>query len=818
MSEQDPQPSPEPIAPAQPAPEPATLMPTEAAPTQNPLQPAPVAAGKAAEQATTMPAPTAATPLEDALRSASFANQVWGDFEIGQLIGCGGMGAVYRGRQISLDRPVAIKVLGKHLSDNDSFRQRFLREARAVAQISSPHVVQIHSAGVHEGHHFFVMELVDGIDLARKLKEGFRPSNAAAFDLVLQAARGLAAAGRLGIVHRDIKPANMLITRDGVLKLSDFGLVKLVSEGRGKTTESGLTGTGIIVGTAGYFSPEQGLGERCDQRTDLYALGVVAYELLTGKLPFTASDTTSIIYQHVHEAPRPVRQLNPSVHPELDAVVMRCLAKKPDQRYQTAPELVAELERLAIAGRISDHGGSPRLMRWMTAAGLALALIGGASAYGLSRRHPLPAQQPDPAAEPRHQSLADVAGQSEPFPAAATNQPPPSHSESQALLQAASDPPEPAEPPVAASKPVLAPEPAQPTTPEPTKPTPEPAKAPPEPAKPAVVVASVAPAKPADADDKSKTRSFAPAPTELVEPPPEEPKPVAAEVVKVAVAPAPTPNAERRTPNPSAKPEIVPDDDPTAVVIAKPLPPAEPAREPHRDDYGRYADLSLLGLTQRFRWCPPGRFNMGSPDAESRRGRDEDIHQVTLTHGFWLADCECTQALWQAVMGYDPSAVQDLDHPVEQVSWQQTQEFVRRINALAPGLKARLPSEAEWEYAARAGASGPTPVALDAHAWYSRTGQGTTHPVRQLRPNAWGLFDCLGNVAEWCQDAYGEYEKPVSVDPIPTGTGGPVFRGGSFRDGAGDCRAAHREHARAAMTSDRVGFRLAADAVPGEGE
>jgi formylglycine-generating enzyme required for sulfatase activity len=207
---------------------------------------------------------------------------------------------------------------------------------------------------------------------------------------------------------------------------------------------------------------------------------------------------------------------------------------------------------------------------------------------------------------------------------------------------------------------------------------------------------------------------------------------------------------------------------------------------------------------------------MGSRVCEALRSRDEDIHQVTLTRGFWIADSECTQALWQAVMGFDPSAIQDIEHPVEQVSWQQAQDFIGRLNGMMPGAQTRLPTEAEWEYAARAGASGPSPVALDAHAWYARTAGRETHRPRRLQPNAWGLYDCLGNVGEWCLDPYGEYEKPVTVDPLPTRGGGPVIRGGSFRDGADDCRAAQREHARASYVSDRVGFRLAADALPGQ--
>ena len=273
---------------------------------------------------------------------------MWGDFELGRLLGRGGMGAVYRGRQISLDRPVAIKVLPPHLGGNEDFRKRFLLEAKAVAQISSPHVVQVYAAGVHEAHHYFAMEFVEGEDLSHRLRHGYRPSAAEALELVIQAARGLAAAGELGIVHRDIKPGNMMVTAKNQVKLMDFGLVRLA-----RSEDTGLTRAGTIMGTVSYFSPEQGRGERCDQRTDIYALGVVFYELLTGSLPFTGEDATSVIYQHIHVKPKLPRTINPAIPENYQAVVLTCLQKDPAHRYQNAQEMIADLDDLRL-------GHSPR--------------------------------------------------------------------------------------------------------------------------------------------------------------------------------------------------------------------------------------------------------------------------------------------------------------------------------------------------------------------------------------------------------------------------------------------------------------------------
>lgn len=259
------------------------------------------------------------------------------------------------------------------------------------------------------------------------------------------------------------------------------------------------------------------------------------------------------------------------------------------------------------------------------------------------------------------------------------------------------------------------------------------------------------------------------------------------------------------------------------------------------DKYGAFAALAVgppaSHMEQRMRWIPPGRFLMGSPETERARFHVEGPqHEVVLTRGFWLGETPVTQALWVAVMGENPSGFRgerpdDLERPVEQVSWDDCQAFLGRLNAQVAGLAARLPTEVEWERACRAGTQGATWVGelsregeapeLDAIAWYRGNSSGKTHPVGCKVPNPYGLHDMLGNVYEWCQDAakgLGEpypYQREPAVDPVPPGQGlYRVRRGGSWRSSARSVRAAYR---RAYARDDRyvaLGLRLAGGQEP----
>jgi formylglycine-generating enzyme required for sulfatase activity len=248
------------------------------------------------------------------------------------------------------------------------------------------------------------------------------------------------------------------------------------------------------------------------------------------------------------------------------------------------------------------------------------------------------------------------------------------------------------------------------------------------------------------------------------------------------------------------------------------------------DQYGLWADLAVGGVTQRLRWIKPGNFVMGSPPDETDRQANEAQHTVQLTRGFWLGDSECTQGLWQAVMGANPSKWSDASRPVEQVSWDDCQSFMTKLNVQARGLGARLPTEAEWEYACRAGTT--TAFAFGADITATQVNFDGNYPllsgaaksvfrqqtvsVKQFPANTWGLHDMHGNVWEWCSDWYTE-SLPLGVvsDPIgPASGSNRVFRGGSWLSYARYCRSAGRIRDEPGFRYYFLGFRLCAQSTP----
>ncbi len=290
--------------------------------------------------------PTSPT-LEDAWhfkgRQGPLTGVTVGDYQMGGILGEGGMGTVYRARQLSLKRRAAVKVLPSNLAADLQLRARFEQEARTASLLNTAHVVQVFGAGTVDDIVYFAMEYVEGTDLSaiihekKEKGEFFTPEEAAGY--VIQAARGLAEAAKHNIVHRDIKPANLMVTTKGVVKIADFGISKIAGE-------TGMTMAGTAVGTPAYCSPEQGRGDEVDPRADLYSLGVVFYELLTGRKPFDGTTANALIYQHNYQEPVLPSTVMPGLPDAYQAVCMKCLMKDPAGRYGDAAELVSDLERV----------------------------------------------------------------------------------------------------------------------------------------------------------------------------------------------------------------------------------------------------------------------------------------------------------------------------------------------------------------------------------------------------------------------------------------------------------------------------------------
>ncbi len=283
-------------------------------------------------------------------------------------LGRGGMGVVYKAQDTTLDRFVALKFLPAHLAASMSDKDRFMQEAKAASSINHPNICTIHAVGEHEGQLFIVMEYVDGQTLADR-KSGVSQKQAIEFGI--QIADGLAAAHEKGIVHRDIKPENIMVRKDGIVQIMDFGLAKLAGVSR-------LTKEGSTVGTAGYMSPEQVQGMDVDHRTDIFSFGVLLYEMLGGELPFRGAHETAMMYEIVNVEAVPLSATHPDIDPSLDAIVLECLAKEPDERYQSIKEVSKELRRFkrtssrAHVSRVMPTRPLTPLSREVPAAGPAL--------------------------------------------------------------------------------------------------------------------------------------------------------------------------------------------------------------------------------------------------------------------------------------------------------------------------------------------------------------------------------------------------------------------------------------------------------------
>jgi serine/threonine-protein kinase len=261
-------------------------------------------------------------------------------YKLLNIIGRGAMGTVYKGVQLSMERQVAIKILSPHLAGNEKFITRFFKEARAVAKLNHPNIIQGIDVGESYGIHYFAMEYAEGKDLETIVKKQKQLDEKTATEIILQIARALDHAHKNNLVHRDIKAGNILITnKDSIAKLCDLGLARVMDE-------NSETQQKVRVGTPAYISPEQARGEMdIDIRSDIYSLGVTFYFCVTGDLPFRSNSAVEVIKMHLSEAPIPPKHKNPKISNTITSIILKMMAKKRDDRYQTPAELISDLEK-----------------------------------------------------------------------------------------------------------------------------------------------------------------------------------------------------------------------------------------------------------------------------------------------------------------------------------------------------------------------------------------------------------------------------------------------------------------------------------------
>lgn len=329
-----------------------------------------------------------------------------GRYEIGEVVGYGGMAEVHRGRDLRLGRDVAVKLLRADLSRDESFLIRFQREAQNSASLNHPNIVAVFDTGEDMGIPYMVMEFVNGRTLKEVLLAEGRFDAATACEVVADMCSALDFSHKHHIIHRDVKPGNVMLSDTNQVKVMDFGIARALASGQATMTQ-----TSAVIGTAQYLSPEQARGETVDARSDVYAVGCVLYELLVGHPPFTGDNPVSVAYQHVREEARPASELNPNVPDSVDAVIMKALAKNPENRYHSAGEMREDLIRAArgqavLAPAVMSAGDRTQMLAnadstapitpiatssskrrpWLVALGVILALVAvTAASWGIMR-------------------------------------------------------------------------------------------------------------------------------------------------------------------------------------------------------------------------------------------------------------------------------------------------------------------------------------------------------------------------------------------------------------------------------------------------
>lgn len=680
-------------------------------------------------------------------------NLMIGPYILVELLGEGGMGRVFKARHTRLSKDVAVKIIRKEKLKHPAAEGRFLQEVAALAKMKHPNVVEVFNADQIGDIHYYEMELIDGTDLTKIVRERGPLPIYEACEYIRQAALGLQHAFEKGLVHRDIKPSNLIVTRNGrMVKLVDLGLARLMEPEMCDEKAARITQEGFVIGTPDFLAPEQARNPmEVDIRADIYALGGTLFYILTGKVPFDGGSTTEKLLRHCTDPPPLLLPQRKDAPPQVEQIVHWCLAKQPEGRPQTPLELALALQPFCLAFQPAYAGPVPGHLPVFAAGAVP------------------------PSPHPMHPVGGMPSGQ---YPVAHGTGPHPQ------------------------APPLGYPNPAAPGYPYP-----------------------IPPAYPAPAPGY----------------PPGFPVP-----------PAPEPNRSSQI---FKLPPQTTTDDPirrrseggfpwstvllglgTLLVVGilgygiyrAFLRHSEPPLESFVNSQG----IKMIKLDG-------GKFRMGSPDTElGHRPSESPQHEVTVKGPILFAATEVSHMQFHSVMGASPArspnkANKPQNLPVEYVTWDEANDFCIKLTEqekeqkwMRKGWAYRLPTEAEWEYAARAGTE--TPFAFGEHIIFEKQalylptdddplgvdgGKKWEFPqeVGKTEPNRFGLHDMHGNVAEWCLDWYkasypgdGPLENPIG----PSDGDKRVIRGGSFRDPSTGVRSASRTGIRPSERNDYVGFRI----------
>ncbi len=630
-------------------------------------------------------------------------------YEIQEEIGRGGMATVYRAVQKNLNRQVALKVIHQNLVHDSEFVARFHREAQVCASMQHPNIVTVYDEGEMGGVHFMAMELLDGRDLHHIIRQQGKLSVEQTLAWLKPIIQALQYAHSRGIIHRDIKSSNILVSNNGRPVLMDFGIAHAASGTR-------LTQTGLVIGTPEYMSPEQAEGRQLDHRTDIYSLGIVLYECLTGNVPFKGDSPLSIIMKVVNEAPEPPIRLNSGVTQWLNDLILRCIAKHPDQRFSDAAALHESLTQTQLVSvPVKETVESPPSQQ-------ETVLNKGLDKLNKTVYAPTPVKKKSGSglkvfAWVLFVVLLVTGGLwAHQF-----------HEEQEAIKR-----------------------------------------------------------------EESMYRTA------------QNRNTIEAYDQYLRTYPRGRYSAEAR----NNKNKLEQDAEKQRRLAE------QREREREKEEAARRADP----FHDQMVFVRGGTFTMG---CTGEQGSDcweseKPVRQVTL-RDYYVGKYPVTQAQWRAVMGSDPPRLRFKgcdDCPVETVSWNDVQEFFRKLNQRT-GERYRLPTEAEWEYAARGGSQSRGYKYAGSHniaevAWYTSNSGRKTHPVGGKKPNELGIYDMSGNVWEWCSDRYGGYTPGSKTNPTGPSTGyGRVIRGGSWVNVAKDCRVSNRNSRHPVSHATGIGFRLA---------